>query len=469
MNESITVSSERDVVDALDIGRPKSRMKWIWFLGLGGVFFEAYASAALSTGLEPLTKQLSLTPLQVSIITSSYMFVAIFLCPPAGALADRFGRVRIILIAKLFAAAAMLIGFTAANFETLLMSRLLIGVAWAMDFGVVLAYLAEWLPRRDQSKVSSWQGVWYVGTTSNLLLAVLIYEMGAGSSIWRYLLASAGIVALVLLFMQMRLCPESPRWLASKGRHEAAVKSLTTVYEADVMAGPDVVGWQGATTTKPRSSFSEIFKGEYRRRTILSSVSFVAETWQYYAIGWYLPVIALELFGEGFVAATLGTVGFNILGIIGGFASATLARRFMVRRAAAIGYAACTVVLVVFGLTFGHLPILIAALLPALFILFQSGFAGPSGANLSALAYPSRLRALGTGFCTTACNIGAAAGLFSFPLLMETLGTKGAITATAVIPLIAFLVMISIRWDPEITPDIEHAQEGYDRAGQWKE
>src|SRR5699024_3460641 len=68
---------------------------------------------------------------------------------------------------------------------------------------------------------------------------------------------------------------------------------------------------------------------------------------------------------------------------------------------------------------------------------------------LSALAYPSHLRGLGMGVSTTFCNIGAAAGLFLFPLLQAWLGTSGAIMAMAAVPFVGFLTATLIKWDPD--------------------
>ncbi|SEE11424.1 Predicted arabinose efflux permease, MFS family [Rhodococcus pyridinivorans] len=436
---------------AIDNGRSTSRMKWIWILGLGGVFFEAYSGAALATGLAPLTEQLQLSTTEVSIITSTYMVLAVLLCPLAGSLADRFGRIPILISAKVIACASMVIGLAAPNFEILLASRLLAGIAWAMDFGVVLAYIAEFLPRRHQRKLSRWQGVWYVATTANLLIAFLIYQMDVGLDIWRYLLGTGAIIAALLAVLQFLLLPESPRWLASKGRYVESVKALKIVYHTDAVAVEGKSAGDGPAIQAPGfiRGTRELFSPPYLGRTTLSTVTFAAQALQYYAVGWYLPIIAFRLFGESFEAATLGAAVFNAVGIAGGFAAAGCYKVLGIRRAVRIGFACCAAVLIVFGLAFDNLPLWAAIGLPTMFILFHSTLAASGGAAFSALAFPSHLRGLGMGFATTACNIGAATGLFVFPFLQETLGEGGAILATALVPLVGLAVATLIRWDPE--------------------
>lgn len=87
--------------------------------------------------------------------------------------------------------------------------------------------------------------------------------------------------------------------------------------------------------------------------------------------------------------------------------------------------------------------------LPALFLLLHSAGPAPGGASLAALAYPSHLRALGSGVTNTAGSTGAAIGLFCYPLLQSALGAGGAIAVTAVVPLIGFITSTVITWDPE--------------------
>lgn len=447
----VTITSEQDVADIIDEGHPTgSRMRWIWILALGGVFFEAYASTALSSGLRGLTVQLQLSPAQVSLLAGSSMVTALIFGPVAGAVSDRLGRAPMLIAAKGFALASAAMAAFAPDYGLLLFARAVSGIAWALDFAVVMAYLSEFLPARLQSRLNRWQGTWYVATTANLLFTVAVFQTGVGQSIWRYSLGSAGVLALVLGVLQIFLLTESPRWLASRGRLADAARSLRQVYDVDVVTESAATpGVAGAPKRSSLSDIRELLRGPYRRRTVLATVTFLAQGLEYYAVGWYLPVISLRLFGGDFTNANLGSALFNVFGVIGGFLSGYLAYRFSIRRSMMAGFGLVALVLIVLGVLFDGLPLALTFILPALFLLFHSAGAAPGGMSLAAAAYPSNLRALGSGVTNMAGNTGGMIGSFVFPLVLAALGPGSTILVMALVPAIGFATSALIRWDPE--------------------
>ena len=56
---------------------------------------------------------------------------------------------------------------------------------------------------------------------------------------WRLMLGSAGVPAIFVM-TQVFLCPESPRWLISKGRYEKAYRSLERLRNHPIQAARDL-------------------------------------------------------------------------------------------------------------------------------------------------------------------------------------------------------------------------------------
>ncbi len=63
------------------------------------------------------------------------------------------------------------------------------------------------------------------------------------------------------------------------------------------------------------------------------------------------------------MVATLGALVFNLFGILGGFLSPAIGKKFGLRKASAIGFGAVFVMLLLLGLFYQSLPIVLAFLI----------------------------------------------------------------------------------------------------------
>lgn len=431
----------------------------IWWLALGGLFLDAFANSALSAGLGPMTRNLQLTAAQVALLTSFASWVAIAFNPIGGWMADRWGRVAPLITAKVLAIIGASLVVFASNFETIIVGRFFVGAAYGIDFAIAMAVLAEFTPARFRSRLNTWQGMWYTAVCTNLLLALLFYSWDVGDTIWRYSVAATAVFAVIILLLQYSLLVESPIWLARKERLDDAATAMTRIYDQPFAAAP--VADRIPVLNQARrgaANVALIFRGVYLPRTILAATVQIGQSIQYFAVGWYLPLISAALFGKDFVYATLGALMFNVFGIFGGFLSPTIGRVFGLRIASAVGFAAVFVMLLILGLFSDKMPIWLAAIVPSLFILFHSGGPGANGKSLSSLSFRSELRAGANGVIGALGSIGAALGLLVFPLFREWYGLNHTFLILSAVPLIASIICFSIKWDPtrtSINPDNE--------------
>lgn len=450
-----------DVVSYIDSRTGiRGRAGVIWWLALGGLFLDAFSNSALSAGLGPMTRDMELSSTQIAILTSMASWVALAFNPIGGWMADRWGRVPPLLLAKVLALAGAGIAAFAPTFELVVAGRFFVGAAYGIDFAIAMALLAEFTPARFKSRLNTWQGIWYTAVCSNLLLAIMFYNWNVGDAIWRYAVGAAGIVALALFILQATFMVESPTWLARKERLERAAASMTKIYKERFEAAPleDRVPVANLATKGVRN-VALIFRGTYLPRTILAATVQMAQSIQYFAVGWYLPIISIALFGEGdFVLATLGTLVFNVFGIIGGFSSSFIAGKLGLRKASAIGFGAVFAMLVIMGMFFETMPLWLAFVVPSLFILFHSGGPGANGKSLSTLSFRSELRAGANGIIGAIGSLGAALGLMVFPILKEQLGLGTTFLILALVPLAACIICSVIKWEPSraaVSPDEE--------------
>jgi putative MFS transporter len=450
---AIKIRGIDDVIAYLDsrqgiVGRAAT----IWWLALGGLFLDAFSNSALSAGLGPMTRNLHLSAGQVALMTSLASWVAIAFNPIGGWMADRWGRIRPLILAKFLAVVGAVLVVFAPSFEMILVGRFFVGAAYGIDFAIAMAVLAEFTPAKLKSRLNTWQGMWYAAVCTNLLLALLFYSWDVGDSIWRYSVAATAVFGVTILVLQLTLLVESPVWLARKERLDEAAHAMTRIYAQLFVAAPKHE--QVPVLNQARRGAANvllIFRGAYLPRTILAATVQIGQSIQYFAVGWYLPLISATLFGKDFAQATIGALAFNVFGIFGGFLSPWIGRKLGLRRASAFGFAMVFVMLLTLGLFHGRMPLW-------LFILYHSGGPGANGKSLSSLSFRSELRAGANGIIGALGSIGAALGLLIFPLFREKYGLEHTFLILSVVPLIASVICFVIRWDPTrttINPDNE--------------
>jgi hypothetical protein len=91
---------------------------------------------------------------------------------------------------------------------------------------------------------------------------------------------------------------------------------MSRIYHRDFVAAP--VEQRLPVINQARRGIANlalIFRGIYLPRTILAATVQIGQSIQYFAVGWYLPLISAALFGKDFLYAMIGTLVFNVFGI----------------------------------------------------------------------------------------------------------------------------------------------------------
>jgi len=184
------------------------------------------------------------TNFHISIETATNAFVWTLLMRPVGALlfgalAERFGRRRVLMTNILCFSLCEFGSAFAPTWPLFLLSRALFGVAMGGEWGVGAALAFETLPKKGRGFFSGLLQEGYV--TGNLLAAALYglvfpHLQGHGyTASWRVLFMLGALPSVIVLAI-LKGVPESPAWLARK----QAAKS------ADFVEAPKVLRQIGA-------------------------------------------------------------------------------------------------------------------------------------------------------------------------------------------------------------------------------
>lgn len=454
--KQLVIRSKLDIINFLNNAGPAKNSLIVIFTALGGIFIDAYDFTSLGIGAVQLQDQFSLTALQLGNLTAAMAFGALFGALFGGYFVDKLGRKKMFYADLWFFVISAIVAAFAPNVGVLMVCRFLMGIGVGLDFPVALSYIAEFSSLKGKGKwVNLWQGMWYVAATASFAVVIPFYFLGSGPNLWRWAIGFGAVPALIVLLMRTLFMEESPLWAAShKGLKEAA-RIIERTYGVKVSLECKQEDFEfREEENKPKLSYGRLFTSKYRLRTLMASIIAATQSMEYFAVGFYLPVISALIFGKEFLWVILGSIVFNCFGIVGGTSQAYLTDRVGSRRLAITGYTIAASCLILIGLFQGQMPVYLQALVIGMFIFGHSFGPGAQGMTVATLSFPTEIRGLGSGWGQTMVRIGSVVGFYFFPLVKAALQLQHTLLVLALVPLIGLISVLVIKWEP-VGKDIE--------------
>mgnify|MGYP000744924377 FL=1 len=220
---------EREVGRGVSTRFPLNSAFIFTFGALGGMLFGF--DTGIISGASPLIESdFGLSVAQTGFITSSVLIGSCAGALSIGALSDRFGRKKLLILAAILflLGSGMCAGST--GFLMMVVARIILGLAVGAASSLTPAYLAELAPKERRGSLST---LFQLMITFGILLAYasnlgFLGHNIAGIRDWRWMLGSALVPAALLLIGGL-LLPESPRYLVSRGKDREAFKVLTLI------------------------------------------------------------------------------------------------------------------------------------------------------------------------------------------------------------------------------------------------
>ena len=199
------------------------------FGALGGMLFGF--DTGIISGASPLIESdFGLSVSQTGFITSSVLIGSCAGALSIGALSDRFGRKKLLIVSALLFLLGSGLCASSTGFAMMVCARIILGLAVGAASALTPAYLAELAPKERRGSLST---LFQLMVTFGILLAYasnlgFLNHNLFGIRDWRWMLGSA-LVPAALLLLGGLLLPESPRYLVNKGDTRNAFKVLTLI------------------------------------------------------------------------------------------------------------------------------------------------------------------------------------------------------------------------------------------------
>ncbi|MGB0119364.1 MAG: MFS transporter [Solirubrobacterales bacterium] len=448
MNASANVPSPAllpSLGESLDRSRFSELHRRFWLLAALGIMLDGFDFFIIGVANPLIANEFGSSAAQTGLVSAAAILGAVFGAGLLGPLADKVGRKRIFKLDLVLFVVFSLLCVFAWDIWSLIAFRFVLGIAVGLDYPIAASYLAEVLPRKGR-------GRWLVGAFAMQAVGILlgaavgvaVLTLLPEVSSWRLMLGFGVIPAVIIIFLR-RQVPESPRWLAQNGQ-EAEAEEITSrlvghkvqVSAQDRQRGTPVPEGIKALI-QPR-----LFHRDMIRRTVFTSVPWFLMDIATYGVGIFTPTLIAAMVVTGAdtsfitddLVSTEATALLDIflpLGFLGAIYFVDRVGRIPLQ---IVGFAGMTLALCLLAISEmldggaeDHL--LLVAIGFAMFNLLMN--MGPNATTyaLPAEVFPSEIRAAGHGFAAACAKLGAAIGVFFFPILMDAVGTAALLFGVA--------------------------------------
>ena len=294
-----------------------SKVKYTYLIcavaAFGGLLF-GYDTAVIAGAIGYLQVKFELSPMLTGWAASSAIWGCVFGALFSGALSDKYGRKKVLLLSGLLFTLSALGSAVPDNLTQFVMARFIGGLGVGSASMLSPLYISEIAPAKIRGMlVTLYQLAIVFGINIiyivNYLIANTHDQVWNVQLGWRYMLGSEGIPA-ILFFILLFFVPESPRWLVKENRSDEALKILNKIN------GPEethqILKEIKEAVNEEKGSFLDLFKPGIRKAMVVGSVlALFSQITGINAIIYYAPEIFKQV-GFGSESALFQTmiIGF---------------------------------------------------------------------------------------------------------------------------------------------------------------
>ncbi|WP_322997146.1 sugar porter family MFS transporter [Castellaniella sp.] len=405
-------------------------------VGLTGILF-GFDEGVIAGALGYLRHTFDISPGNEGLMTAAVPLGALFGAAVAGRAADRFGRRSSLLGAALL----FMLGAVAASLITavwmLSIARLVLGFAVGVAALVAPLYIAESAPAKQRGMLVS---IYQLAVTLGILGAYITNFVLDDN--WR-LMFFLGAVPGLGLFIGMLFLTDTPRWLAGSRGRDAAGHALARLRGLPV-SGPQVQAELAQIMVSDQTAegqqttgWGELLAQHVRPALVVGVGLFALQQFSgINAVIYYAPTVFQEVGFDSHGTQIMATIGIGVVNVLMTLVGMALIDRIGRKPLLYIGFlgAALSLSMIALG-AWTEIPWLdvVAVLGLVIYIAAFAASLGPLPYVMMSEVYPRHIRALGMSVATLA-NWGLNfVVVFSFPVLVSTIGLGGVFAFYALV------------------------------------
>jgi putative MFS transporter len=420
---------------------PSSR----WLKGVMAILFlgwlvEAYDVGLTGSVLPSLTHVYHLSTGLKTVVAISSAAGIVLGIGPAGLLADRFGRKRIMVAGTVAYAALTFLTGLAPDIAVVIVLRVLAGIAMGAVFPLPYAYGVELVPPSLRGRFTGIADSFLsVGYFLSPLLALALIPSTADNTGWRVMFFLGGL-PVIFAILAWKYVPESPRWYEARKRFAESERVLGQI-EARVGAelGRPLPPPAVRPVAEPDGggSVRSLFSRPYLGRSAMLWTTFGGIFFVFYSIQTFMPTVVTSM---GFTLSSAFVFTAVIVGVSipGKLLEAWLVERWG-RRPVIITFGAVAAVAALgFGFTRGAVPVLLVGCVMSFFGIG----ADPAVKVYTAESYPTAIRATGTAVTEGVGRL--LSGVIGPSLVPLLLAVGGVVAVYSLVGVVALVAVVTV-------------------------
>ena len=438
-----------------------AHMGFIWFIclvaALGGLLF-GYDWVVIGGAKPFYEKFFALTdPAKQGWAMSCALIGCLIGALISGALSDKFGRKRLLLVSAVIFIVSSIGTALAGGLSTFVAWRIAGGTAIGMASNLSPMYIAEVAPANIRGKLVSINQLTIVigillAQLDNWLIADKVPPEATPSQIlaswngqtgWRWMFGVTAVPA-ALFFIGMLAVPESPRWLAKKGRREQA-RSVLAKLGGEAYAETALIEIETTLGEEVRAAkWRDLLRPGLRKVLLLGVGLAVFQQWSGINVIFNYAEEVFAAAGYKISAILFAIVLTGVVNLIFTFVAIATVDRAGRRKLMLIGAAGLAVIYTILGAGYqarSHGPHMLLLIVAAI------GCYGMSLAPVTWVViseiFPNRNRGAAMSVATASLWIACFILTYTFPLLNSGLGAAGTFWIYAAICVAGFLF---IKW-----------------------